>query len=123
MVVVVAVLAGRSAEAQRGHQYRQQTPTLSPYLNLYRTDSGAVDNYNNFVRPEIDLRDTLRNQQDAIQRQDVTQQQQGTALQRYQRNARGRQGRAFGVGPTGSAATFMNYMHYYPVHGPPRNRR
>jgi hypothetical protein len=42
------------------------TPTLSPYLGLLRSRSGVLPNYQQFVRPQIQLRSTLSRQQRAI---------------------------------------------------------
>jgi hypothetical protein len=98
-------------------------PTLSPWFGLYQKNGGPIDNYHTFVRPRIDLNDTLQRQQAGIQRnqaginslgQDMTQLQEEHA----------------GIRPTGSASVFMNYSHYYPTaqgghaaQGPAAHRR
>lgn len=94
-----------SAFAQRTGRYRPSRPTTSPYLNLYRTDSGVVDNYNAFVRPEIEMRDAMRRQQNALTTQ-------GTDLSAIEQYISGRQ-RGVARSRT-SAGVFMNYLHYYP---------
>ena len=43
-------------------------PTLSPWFGLYQRNGGPLDNYHTFVRPQIELRNTLLRQQAAIQR-------------------------------------------------------
>jgi len=99
------VCSARSAYAQRNGPYRPSRPTTSPYLNLGRTDSGAVDNYNAFVRPEQEMRNTMRLQQDAIRTQ-------GMDLSLVeQRMSLGRRGVSR---PVSRASVFMNYLHYYP---------
>ena len=44
------------------------TPTLSPYLDLLRTNTGPLPNYQQFVRPRIQLRRTLVQQANQINR-------------------------------------------------------
>ncbi|MBC8876221.1 MAG: hypothetical protein H8E44_42890 [Planctomycetes bacterium] len=97
--------SARSALAQRNGRYQPSRPTTSPYLNLGRTDSGVVDNYNAFVRPEQEMRDAMRLQQNAIRTQ-------GTDLSLLeQRMSPGRRGVSR---PASRASVFMNYLHYYP---------
>jgi hypothetical protein len=83
-----------------------QRPVLSPWFGLYQRNNGPLDNYHTYVRPELELNDTLDRQQAGIERnttgikslgQDVTQ------MQRPQT-----------VHPTGAASVFMDYSHYYP---------
>jgi len=93
----------RSASAQQG--YRPSRPTLSPYLNLYRTDSGIVDNYNAFVRPNIAMRSALQQQQSALTRQ-------GMNIGTIQQYISGQQRGAARARTT--AGAFMDFMHYYP---------
>jgi len=80
-------------------------PAISPYLNLYRTDSGVVDNYNAYVRPRLELHSLLERQQRILRRQSAN-------IFSLQRNAWGPAGR--GEQAVGSASIFMNYSHYFP---------
>jgi len=82
-------------------------PTLSPWFGLYQRNGGPIDNYHMFVRPQMDLQNTIQQQQNAIQRnaaginslgQDVTQMQEHGTMK-----------------PTGTGSGFMNYSHYYPA--------
>jgi hypothetical protein len=85
-------------------------PTMSPWFSLYRKDGGPLDNYHTFVRPQLELNDTLQQQQMAIQRNSV-----GLDTLDQQVGQFKEQGRV--VRPTGTASVFMNYSHYYPLQG------
>jgi hypothetical protein len=96
---------------QQIQRYRPATPTVSPYLNLLRTnDFGGLPNYYSLVRPQL--------QQQAINRQlQVSNQQQSAALSALSQQAQ------TGVSPTGKASQFMwpgsqpafqNTSRYYP---------
>lgn len=108
------------AEAQRVPNFNRR-PAISPFINLFNSNQGGVNNYFSFVRP-------------LQQQQRVNQQQfnQNTRLQQ-QLNNRGQfnspislgpqiggtQGMLRpglqGVGTPSTAATFLNHSHYYPV--------
>ena len=47
-------------------------PALSPWLNLYQRQGGPVDNYHMYVQPNLQLQNTLQNQQMGIQRNTAT---------------------------------------------------
>jgi hypothetical protein len=81
-------------------------PTLSPWFNLYQKNNGPLDNYHMFVRPRIDLNDSLQRHQAAIQRNSA-------GLNSLDQDLTQLQEHASGVRPTGSASVFMNYSHYY----------
>ncbi|MEN6457944.1 MAG: hypothetical protein ABFC63_03375 [Thermoguttaceae bacterium] len=81
-------------------------PTLSPWFGLYQKNGGPLDNYHMFVRPRLQLNNTLRQQQDAIGRNDAGIHTLDQEMTRYQEQA--------GVRPTGSSSVFMYYSHYYP---------
>jgi hypothetical protein len=99
--------ASQSAWAQRLQRYQPPYgPTLSPYLEYYRRPSGVLNNYHMFVRPRVELRQTLRSQQ-----------QQILTLDRELRRAAVSQVREAEVAPTGTGSGFMNYSHYYPSAG------
>jgi hypothetical protein len=87
---------------------RYPTPTLSPWFDLYQKHAGPIDNYNMFVRPEMQLRNTLRNQQSEIQFQTTAVTNQAQQISQMEENRRG-------VAPTGTAAGFMNYGRYFGV--------
>lgn len=99
----------QTAQAQR--QYRRYSPpagpTLTPYLNLTRGDTGIVgDAYNAFVLPRRQLDKQLYNME-TQQRSDAQANRAGIEKLREAEAA-----------PTGTGATYMNYSHYYSM---PRN--
>jgi hypothetical protein len=87
---------------------RYPTPTLSPWFDLYQKHAGPIDNYNMFVRPEVQLRNTLRTQQADIQFQATAVTNQAQQISQMEENRRG-------VAPTGTTAGFMNYGRYFGV--------
>jgi hypothetical protein len=91
--------------------YRPATPTLSPWFDLYNRNTGPLDNYHQFVRPEINLRSTLKQTDARLHLQGAGLQALGAEV------AQGTQQQ--GVRPTGAASVFMNYSHYYPSQGAP----
>jgi hypothetical protein len=87
-------------------RYEPRRPTTSPYLNLLRQDSGALPNYQAFVRP-MQSQNAINQQNEAsLQRQRLTVMQLETEATTRQRAAEIRQ--------TGSSASFMEYSHYFP---------
>lgn len=108
-----AVFSQATAEAQQPvDRYRPARPTLSPYLDLFRQDTGVVDPFNTFVEPQRRLQSQARQFQREIAGQQATinnlQQQVQTQLQM----------RPTGARPTGTGATFMNHSHFFPRGGP-----
>lgn len=104
LVLCVAIFPQQSARGQRIRS-RSSTPTISPYLNLFRRDGAAVDNYNAYVRPEQQFRDAFRRQQAALDRQEVNIRSLEQDVFRFQREG--------SLHPTGTGAGFLNYSHYY----------
>lgn len=110
LVVVLAAAGGVSpVEAQSSKYYRPPRPTFSPWFNLFQKNTGPLDNYHSFVRPEQRLFKTLQNQGTAIEQQRT---QMGTLGQQVTQLER-----PSTVRPTGTGSTFMNYSHYYPSGG------
>lgn len=114
-------LAGSSAFAQVAGPPNLQynpSPTLSPYLYLFNNGTnngfGALNNYNAYVRPA-----EIQNQFLASQNQyNNAQQGQINQLQQQLNQVRestglGTTGFAGHIRPTGQAATYMSYSHYY----------
>ena len=90
--------------------YATQRPTVSPYMNQFRTDleGGAGPNYQTLVRPQLNQ---MRINQDTLRRQ----QQVYRQLQSLQsRSAFPVQG-SENLFATGHQTVFMNYLHYYPA--------
>lgn len=94
----------RPAFGQR--RYRPARPTFSPWLELGRRDPGPLGSYLSNVRPEIELRETLRAQESRIQLQ-------GAGLRGLQSEVN-RLGQPAAVRPTGTGSVFRNYSHFYP---------
>ncbi len=100
--------AGKSALAQGGPSNFLYTPppTVSPYLNLFNNPNG-VGTYQTLVRPFL-------NQYDINARQTANVNQLQQELNQVRSNSglgtTGTQGR---IRPTGHAATFMDYSHYF----------
>jgi hypothetical protein len=106
LILCAALSQHQPARGQR-RRSRPSTPTLSPYMNLYRRDGAAVDNYNAYVRPERELRDAFRRQQTALDRQNANIRTLEQDVFRFQRTG--------ALHPTGTGARFMSYSHYYPT--------
>ena len=103
---VVAFLCCGSVRAQFGTFGRSPTnsfnrPALSPYLNLSRGGSPAI-NYFNLVRPQQDAAQTFQGLQ-------------------FRQNELCDQTQQFGTTPgyvgSGHATSYFNYSHYYPGFG------
>lgn len=108
-VVVAFLVAGvflYSASPAGAQRYRPSSPTLSPWLDLSRTDTGILDSYHDFVRPRQRLRSTLDRHSFGLQQHSANFRALGRQMNVWER--------ASGVRPTGAASTFMNYSHYYP---------
>ena len=110
MAVAAAVATVTALGAVRGYAQapaqRYPTPALSPWFDLYQKHAGPLDNYNMFVRPEMQLRNTLQNQQTNIQSQGTALTDQGQQLTQLEENRRG-------VARTGIATGFMNHARYF----------
>ena len=82
-----------------------RAPTFSPWLGLFRNDVGALPNYFQFVRPQIQLRRSIANQTRKLERQDQAIQSLNQQISRPT------------SGPTGRSTTrlpgFMNYSTFY----------
>jgi hypothetical protein len=108
LTVGVVLALAQSAHAQ-GTDFGPY-PTLSPWFNLYQKNNGPLDNYHMFVRPRIDLNDSLQQHQAAIRRNSA-------GLNSVDQDLTQLQEHASGVRPTGTASVFMNYSHYYSAQG------
>src|SRR5437762_2134344 len=103
----LALMAG-SASAQSPYSDR---PTVSPYLNLLRTDQfGTIlpPNYQTLVRPQLDQQQQIQQQQGQIN--NLQQQNRRGAPASQQRGLSSTGHRA----PDFSEHRYLNYSHYYP---------
>jgi len=92
--------------AQGPGSYYSTTPTLSPYLDLLRNDGGVLPNYQQFVRPRLQLRSNLAQQAQAIERQ----RRAINTLNRRTLNT----SRPTGA-TTGVRSGFLQYSTFYPA--------
>jgi len=77
-------------------------PALSPYLDYFRTDTGLLPRYQQFVRPKQRLlSETNRNRQAVNWLQSSAQE----TARRFE---------AEQVRSTGRGGSYMNYLHFYP---------
>ncbi|MEM9366175.1 MAG: hypothetical protein AAGD07_09270 [Planctomycetota bacterium] len=111
-ILLAAVLVSTSAELSHGQSPvlgptggYTRTPTLSPYLDLLRFNGGVLPNYQQFVRPRLELNRTLQSQARQIDRQN-------RAL--YQLNRQISRPTAQGT-ETGVRSGFLQYSTYYPA--------
>jgi hypothetical protein len=78
-------------------------------LNLYQKQGGPLDPYHMFVQPQMQLRDTVQQQQMNLQRQTAGMSALGQRVSQIA-DDRNRQ-----VSPTGVGAGFMNHGRYFGI--------
>jgi len=109
------VPVGNISVANSINNFLYNRPTISPYLNLTRTDTGFLTtNYHAIVRPELE-----RRQQQAFQTAHL--QSLNRRVEQIQnekvRNQRDREL------TTGHQTRFFSYLHYYPEPGRPQQQQ
>jgi len=110
---IMVGIAGSVASAQVGGPSNLQytpSPTLSPYLYLFGTGGntfGALPNYQAYVQPALQ-----QNQLNAQNQYSISQLQQQLNQVRTTTGL-GTTGFSGHIRPTGEAATYMNFSHYY----------
>ncbi len=108
LITCGAVANGQGWSRPQGSSTRSgsRTPTLSPYLDYFRAPQGPLDSYHEYVRPKINLRNTLAQQDRQLRTQ-------GQGLRTLNREwSRAKQTGT--IAPTGTGAGFFNYSHFYP---------
>ena len=116
---VLVVCAADLCLAQGGGGYRSYGgryrspygPTITPYLDYFRRDTGVLDPYNTFIRPRRQLENQLGQMAQEERAANIRLQQQIQGIRQET------------AAPTGRGATFMNYSHFYgrnPVAAPRR---
>jgi hypothetical protein len=100
----VAEGQGLSRPQGRDRSYATN-PTLSPYLDYFRAPQGPLDSYHEYVRPKINLRNTLTQQDRQLRAQAQGLRKLNSQWQRAQRTGT--------LAPTGTGAGFFNYSHFY----------
>jgi len=111
---LVAVLLSQAAPIDRvvaqQRRYSPRTPTVSPNLNLTRTNFDALPNYYSLVRPQLDQNQVNREQQQFNQREMALRQSQGVELGRITQSI---QTGAVTAGPTGTGGGFQRSSTKY----------
>lgn len=131
--VLAAVLAALATASESSAQVRQRytpsRPTVSPYLNLLRTNASPVPNYYAIVRPQLQQNDFQRQQTELqfqqnqrLLRQDEEITQLRTNLLRTQQGAEVATGNSSWFQTNGSRQQFMNTSTYYSRVGTGRAR-
>ncbi len=87
------------------------SPSLSPYMDYFRTDPGVVSPYHQYVRPRQALDQRLREQQAGIGR---VERQVGQLQMELRAGGAQDMMAPSPIAPTGRVPTYMNYLHYYP---------
>ena len=112
IVAAMAALPGATLAQQRYQS--PYGPTLSPYMDYFRTDPGVVSRYHQYIQPRRTLDQRLREQQAGI-----GQVQREMGQLQMELRSRGVQEMMAPppITPTGRVPTHMNYLHYYPGAG------
>ena len=129
VVAGVLVLLCTNASSGQVTRYQPQTPTVSPYLNLFQNGrngqlSSAVPNYYSMVRPQLQQQQTNQIQQQIIQQQGQTIGQLQGNVQTLQQKAKAGQpvvltGHTSWFGNPGTQNRFLNTSKYYSRAGTP----
>lgn len=96
-ILMLASFVCGESRGQQARRYQPSRPTVSPYLNLFRNNTGPLPNYYSLVRPQI-------NQLAFNQQQLIQQTQQNASLGLLQNELRQQ-----GTTPTGKHSGFMTY--------------
>jgi hypothetical protein len=97
--------------------YQPPPSGVSPYMNLYRTDTngGTIDNYTTLVRPQLQQQNVNQQFDKDIFGLQRAERLQNAALQRVDRNTRNLQG-------VSTPQYFMNSGGYYPYYAQPNGQ-
>ena len=104
--IVACVARPGYGQVPFGGGYQPSQPIFSPWLNLYQRNTGALDNYHTYVRPEMQLQEAMQQQGALLQRQD-------SRLNLFE-NQIGDLEMSSGMHPTGTGSVFMSFSHFYP---------
>ena len=115
LTALIALAGSKQALAQGGElpfSNVQQSPTVSPYLNLLGSRaSNGLPNYQTLVQPILQQQQQAAQQQSQIQR---LQQGQQSLLSRGAGLANPARGASSAIRGTGHVTAFMDTSHYYP---------
>jgi hypothetical protein len=104
------------AQAVQAQVYPGAPPAMSPWFNLFNKNPGPLGNYQSYVRPQIDLQNAFQQQNNSILQQGISIQQGNSRLNLLESQVGQLQRGGGMLPPTGHAAGFMNYSHYYGYH-------
>ncbi len=96
---------GPAAPPHRTYPYAPG-PALSPYLEFFRTPTGPLDSYHEFVRPRAQLQQRLKQQDLQLRRQAQGLRALGEQIVSPQRPS--------AAAPTGTGSGFFQHSHFYP---------
>ena len=105
--------AAGQAQIRSGGTTSLTSPRISPYMQYFRHDKTPLDNYHQFVRPEMELRAQLNQGQQDVQALQRSSQKTINLLEQQEKTS---------VRSTGRGGAFLNYMHYYPQSTPTPRR-
>jgi hypothetical protein len=97
----------QAGSSEKAFNNLKPPPAVSPWLNMFRPNSGGVDNYNTLVRPEFEQRATNQRFSSQIGGVQGTLNRQGSSLRQLNQETQMMQGI---VNPN----YFINYGSYYP---------
>jgi hypothetical protein len=104
LVLALGTSAAPSAFAQV--QYYPTSGPISPWMNMWQRKPGPLDNYHQYVQPDMRLQSTLSQQHNALSRNTAGIQVLGEQMGKN---------REILVQPTGTGSVFMQYSHYFPT--------
>lgn len=118
------VVLSSPAEAQRYGSRRTPgfttQPAISPYINLFNPNTGGINNYFTFVRPQLRLENYLRQENQRIYENNLMIRQEATERQRSidsEVEDQILELRATGGGVQRRAGSFMRYEPFFPQGG------
>ncbi len=95
IVVAGGLVVPSAGFGQRNYPYTPRTPTLSPYFNYFRVNSGTISPYHQFVRPRVQLRMFVKQQSARNQRQNNLLQDQQTRIRQLEQRLSPQSGGSF----------------------------
>jgi hypothetical protein len=104
LVLVLGASAAPSALAQV--RYYPTSGPISPWMNMWQRKPGPLDNYHQYVQPEMHLQGVISQQHNALSRNTAGIQVLGEQIGKN---------REIPVQPTGTGSVFMQYSHYFPM--------
>ena len=124
LALPICLLLTESAAAQygatRSSWFPQNNPSaISPWLEMQRVSTSELDTYNQFVRPRLEMERLMMAQSREMNRQRDIQKSMQREISQSRNSPRKLDNMDFQTPtatatPTGKAATYGNYLHFYP---------